>query len=143
MTTTALLREARRPFAGTRETLHPMRAWLAERLTDSGLGDPSLTAKAVFMANELAANAIRHTASGRGGTYSVMFRWSPCFLRIAVTDQGGTDTVPTAGTLADPCAESGRGLALIAAEAAQWGHHTVPGGGRQTWARIARTGGGE
>jgi anti-sigma regulatory factor (Ser/Thr protein kinase) len=140
MTATTCLREARHPFRGTADDLHLMRAWLTGRLTRFGLDDADLLVKVVFIVNELAGNAIKHTASGRdGGTYSVMFSLGERHLWVAVSDQGGSDTVPTAGVLGDLdlLAESGRGLALIAAEAARWGHGPTPGGGRRTWARIA------
>jgi anti-sigma regulatory factor (Ser/Thr protein kinase) len=141
MTMTLCLREGRRPFAGCADDLHLMRAWLTKRLTESGMSDPGLTKAAVFMVNELAGNAIKHTASGgTGGTYSVAYRWSHCCLWLAVTDQGGTDKVPAAREFGDldPLAESGRGLAIIAESASRWGSEPVPGGGRRTWVRIAR-----
>lgn len=137
MTMTLCLREGRRPFAGT-DDLHLMRTWLSKRLTESGMSTDDLTNMALTVVNELAVNAITHTASGgTGGTYSVAYRWSHCCLWVAVTDQGGVDTVPVAGDL-DLLAESGRGLAIIAAMVSRWGSELVPGGGRRTWARIAR-----
>lgn len=135
--TVTCLREARRSFAACTD-LHPMRSWLVKRLTAARVPD-AVVHLAVTVVNELAANAVRHTASGRGGgAYSVMFEWRDDCLSVAVTDQGGARTVPTAGDLDDLCAESGRGLAMVALLADSWGHQVVPGGGRRTWATIAR-----
>lgn len=136
MTATTCLPEARRQFRGA-DDLHLMRKWLTGHLTRFGL-DAGLLAKAVFIVNELAGNAIRHTASGQpGGTYSVTFSLGDHHLWVAVYDQGGSKTVPTAGDMElGLLAESGRGLAIIAAEAHRWGHGPTPGGGRRTWAIL-------
>src|ERR1700749_237594 len=70
--------------------------------------------------SELCANAIGHTASGRGGVFTVEV---DCprdgVARVAVTDDGGS-SVPAAGRL-DLMAEGGRGLAMVAACTSRWG----------------------
>lgn len=66
----------------------------------------------VFAAGELAANAIRHTRSGRpGGVFEVEVRRWRDGAAIAVTDQGGTGW-PMPG-YAGELSESGRGLAAV------------------------------
>jgi Histidine kinase-like ATPase domain len=84
--------------------------------------------------SELCANAIRHTASGQGGVFTVRV---DCprdgTARVTVTDDGGP-SVPAAGSL-DLTAEGGRGLALVAACASRWGYaDAYPG--RTVWAEA-------
>jgi len=137
------MRERRRPFAGTEADLHLMRTWLTKRLTESGLSTDDMTQVAVFVVNELAENAVKHTISGRGGTYTVCYRWQTTgHLWVAVADMGtDTDAVPTPGDLDDLEAETGRGLAIVAALAESTDHDRLPDGGLRVWARIARGGG--
>jgi hypothetical protein len=85
--------------------------------------------------SELCANAIAHTASGRGGVFTVEV---DCprdgIARVAVTDDGGP-TVPAAGRL-DLMAEGGRGLAMVAACTSRWGfREAYPG--RTVWAEAS------
>ena len=84
--------------------------------------------------SELCANAIAHTASGRGGVFTVEV---DCprdgVARVAVTDDGGA-SLPAAGSL-DLMAEGGRGLALVAACTSRWGYsEAYPG--RTVWAEA-------
>jgi serine/threonine-protein kinase RsbW len=85
--------------------------------------------------SEFSANAIAHTASGRGGMFTVEV---DCprdgIARVAVTDDGGT-SVPVAGDL-DLMAEGGRGLALVAACTSRWGY-TDDCSGRTVWAEAS------
>ena len=85
--------------------------------------------------SEFCANAIAHTASGRGGVFTVEV---DCprngVARVAVTDDGGP-SVPAAGRL-DPMAEGGRGLAIVAACTTRWGfREAYPG--RTVWAEAS------
>ena len=85
--------------------------------------------------SELCANAITHTASGRGGVFTVEV---DCprdgVARVAVTDDGGS-SVPAAGRL-DLMAEGGRGLAMVAACTSRWGFcEAYPG--RTVWAEAS------
>ena len=84
--------------------------------------------------SELCANAIVHTASGRGGVFTVEV---DCprdgVARVAVTDGGGA-SVPAAGSL-DLMAEGGRGLSMVAACTSRWGFsEAYPG--RTVWAEA-------
>jgi serine/threonine-protein kinase RsbW len=84
--------------------------------------------------SELCANAIRHTASGRGGAFIVeVARPRAGVARVAVTDDGGP-AVPQPGT-PGLMAESGRGLAMVAACTSRWGYaEAYPG--RTVWAEA-------
>jgi hypothetical protein len=85
--------------------------------------------------SELCANAIAHTASGRGGVFTVEVD-VPCagVARVAVTDDGGA-SVPAVRS-AGPMAEGGRGLAMVAACTTRWGFaEAYPG--RTVWAEAA------
>jgi len=85
--------------------------------------------------SELCANAIAHTASGRGGVFTVEVDCSrDGVARVAVTDDGGS-SVPAAGSL-DLMAEGGRGLAMVAACTSRWGFsEAYPG--RTVWAEAS------
>jgi len=84
--------------------------------------------------SEFCANAIAHTASGRGGVFTVEV---DCprdgVARIAVTDDGGPSVpAPAAGDL---MADGGRGLAMVAACTTRWGFcDGYPG--RTVWAEA-------
>ena len=85
--------------------------------------------------SEFCANAIAHTASGRGGVFTVEVDCSRIGVaRVAVTDDGGA-SVPAAGSL-DLMAEGGRGLAMVAACTGRWGFaEAYPG--RIVWAEAS------
>ena len=96
----------RRVFPGQEAELRRVRYWLAELLP----GGPARE-DVVTVAIELAANAVRHTASGHGGFFAVELTWQmrPVTVRVAVAD-GGARTVPhlTPGT--DPLGPGPLGL---------------------------------
>jgi serine/threonine-protein kinase RsbW len=85
--------------------------------------------------SEFCANAIAHTASGRGGVFTVEVDCSrDGVARVAVTDDGGA-SVPLAGSL-NLMAEGGRGLAMVAACTSRWGFaEAYPG--RIVWAEAS------
>jgi serine/threonine-protein kinase RsbW len=84
--------------------------------------------------SELCANAIAHTASGKGGVFIVEVDLPrPGVARIAVTDEGGP-SLPAAGRL-DLMAEGGRGLAMVAACTSRWGYADAHPG-RTVWAEA-------
>jgi len=85
--------------------------------------------------SELCANAIAHSASGNGGVFIVEVSCPrDGVARVAVTDEGGP-SVPAPRTL-DMMAESGRGLALVAACTSRWGHADAHPG-RTVWAEAS------
>jgi anti-sigma regulatory factor (Ser/Thr protein kinase) len=103
---------------------------------------------AALLTSELAANAVQHTASGRGGHFAVVIWPYPPGVRICVTDGGSVGgpaaALPAPGRLADPgllagpgpLADSGRGLAIVAALASRWGQQAGPSG-RTVWFELA------
>lgn len=92
---------------------------------------------AVACASELAANAVIHTASGKGGFFSVEVVRRPGAVRVAVTDAGAptAPAVRVAHSDLDDLGESGLGLALVAVRASVWGYAGT-GSGRTVWAEI-------
>ncbi len=123
-----------RTFGGTPASVREARRFVAEML-------PGCPAREVLVTcvSELSTNAIAHTASGRGGTFTVAVDLPrDGVARIAVTDEGGA-SVPVARPLGPMApglmAEGGRGLALVAACTSRWG--VAEGGpGRTVWAEA-------
>ena len=95
----------RRVFPGDERQLGLLRRWLASLLPDGPARDDLAT-----VATELASNAIRHTASGRGGWFAAEITWHAPMVRVAVADCGGP-TEPQ--VIEDVAAEHGRGLLLV------------------------------
>jgi serine/threonine-protein kinase RsbW len=124
-----------RVFPGQTGQVPLARAFVAAALVGCPARETLLTC-----VSELAANAIKHTASGAGGMFAVEVRRpAPGVALIVVTDAGGPrrPAVPDAGDGGETeLAEGGRGLALVAALASHWGYHAVPGGGRTVWAEA-------
>ncbi len=146
----------RRVFPGQEAELRRVRCWLAELLPSGPVCEDVVT-----VAIELAANAVRHTASGDDGFFAVELTWPPrpATVRVAVADGGartaphlipGTDPLgpgplglesPAIGPLtadalgSDQLSEHGRGLRLVRALAERTGacgDHR----GRLVWAEI-------
>jgi hypothetical protein len=78
----------RQVFSGEERILRALRDWLASLLPACPSRDDVIS-----VANELASNAIRHTASGRGGKYAVEITCSQAVVRVTVAD-GGAPTGP-------------------------------------------------
>jgi serine/threonine-protein kinase RsbW len=95
----------RRTFPGDVRQLGVMRRWLRDLLPDSPARDDL-----ACVATELASNAIRHTASGRGGLFIVELTWHGSIMRVAVADRGGP-TEPR--VIEEPAIDHGRGLLLV------------------------------
>ena len=84
--------------------------------------------------SELAANAVEHTESGAGGTFTVAVgRPRDGVAFVAVLDAGGP-AEPAVGE-AGELAEDGRGLALVAAFSSRWGYRDTARG-RIVWAEA-------
>jgi serine/threonine-protein kinase RsbW len=118
-----------RTYRGTPASVPEARRFVGELLA----GRPAREALMTCV-SELCANAIAHTASGRGGVFTVEVHIPrDGMARVAVTDDGGA-SVPTAGS-AGPMAEGGRGLAIVAACTTRWGFaDAYPG--RTVWAEA-------
>jgi anti-sigma regulatory factor (Ser/Thr protein kinase) len=133
----------RRVFAGRDDQVREVRRWLTSLLPWAPERDD-----VIVVAVELVTNAIRHTASGRGGLVMVEVTWCGPVLRVAVADAGAPDgpRLP-AGRAGLPAgldgpawlAECGRGLHMVRALAASTG---VCGDsrGRLVWADIGWAG---
>jgi serine/threonine-protein kinase RsbW len=91
----------RRVFPGQEAELRHVRYWLSELLPDC-----PARADLITITIELAANAVRHSASGLGGFFAVELSWlgNPATVRVAVADAGG---------LGGPQQASGAGLAAL------------------------------
>jgi anti-sigma regulatory factor (Ser/Thr protein kinase) len=119
-----------RTFRGAPESVPQARRFVAELL----LGCPARETLMTCV-SELSANAIAHTDSGNGGVFIVTVDLPrPGVARIAVTDEGST-SLPAAAPI-DLMAEGGRGLALVAALTARWGHADAHPG-RTVWAESS------
>ncbi|MEW2515619.1 ATP-binding protein [Streptomyces sp. NPDC046870] len=88
---------------------------------------------ALLVVTELVANAAAHTAGVRG----LMLYHDRNATLLTVFDKGGTTSWPRA-TDADPLAESGRGLHLVAALADSW--HARPALEGKAVTAVFRTG---
>ena len=123
----------RRVFPGEGSQLGVLRRWLKSLLPECPARDD-----VACVANELATNAVVHTASGHGGWFAVEITWYGPVLRVAVAD-GGAPAGPR--VIDDPMGESGRGLVVVRALAVRTG---VCGDhrGRLLWADIPWDGGG-
>jgi serine/threonine-protein kinase RsbW len=113
-----------------------LRRWLKSLLPEAPARDD-----VVLVAVELAANAIKHTASGAGGYFTVEISGDeePGTVRVTVTD-GGAVAGPVWSASPDPLDGHGLGLQLVRALTARLG---VSGdsGGRRVWAEVPWPGG--
>ena len=118
-----------RTYRGTAASVPEARRFVGELLAGCPARETLMTC-----VSELCANAIAHTASGRGGVFTVEVDCPRAGVaRVAVTDDGGP-SVPAAGRL-DLMAEGGRGLAMVAACTTRWGfREAYPG--RTVWAEA-------
>jgi anti-sigma regulatory factor (Ser/Thr protein kinase) len=119
----------RQIFPGEERQLGPLRRWLALLLPERPARDDVIS-----VATELASNAIKHTASGRGGWFTVeVTQQGPSAVRVAVADSGAPDGPRVVD---DELSENGRGLMLVQGLSARTG---VSGDqrGRVVWADVA------
>ncbi|MFF4900394.1 ATP-binding protein [Streptomyces sp. NPDC001068] len=106
----------------------------ARRLVRHTLADwhlPELADAAELVVTELSTNAVQHA---RHAMFRVTLRRiAPDRVRVAVTDK--SHTAPVLWPL-DQGAEGGRGLALVAALASEWGTDPLAWG-KRVWADLA------
>jgi anti-sigma regulatory factor (Ser/Thr protein kinase) len=121
-------------FRGEPRQVPAARAFVAAALAECPAGE-TLPA----CVSELAANAVAHTASGAGGVFAVeVSRPAEGMALVAVTDLGGPgEPAIRPWKAGDEFAESGRGLALVAACSSRWGYRDAGDGrGRTVWAEV-------
>jgi anti-sigma regulatory factor (Ser/Thr protein kinase) len=121
----------RRSFPGQSAELRYVRRWLTGVLPAGPAREDVLS-----VAVELATNAIRHTASGLGGEFTVEVSWRayPGTVRISVADEGA----PHGPRWPDgpcPAGESGMGLYLVCALASRTGE-CGDAYARKVWAEV-------
>ncbi|MEV4397182.1 ATP-binding protein [Nonomuraea sp. NPDC049607] len=114
----------------------PSQVSRARGLVTAALGrDHPFHDDVVLLTSELATNAILHTRSGDGGSFTVSVSSSDTTVRVCVAD-GGTDGPPCVCRTA-PQATSGRGLPLIEALSHRWGF-VREGGSTTVWFELTR-----
>lgn len=106
----------RKIFPGTEDQVREVRRFVGELL----VGHPTCD-DVVLCAAELATNAIRHTASGRDGSFVTEVSWTGRILRVAVADEGAPTAPVWRPTSADMLAENDRGLDILARLSASCG----------------------
>jgi anti-sigma regulatory factor (Ser/Thr protein kinase) len=123
----------------------PRSAGVARELARAvAAGDEDQAETAALCVSELVTNALVHTRSGLpGGTVMVCFEALPArgALFIAVQDDGARVTVPPgSGTGLHGPAESGYGLAIVAAVTSGWGVVPRDHGRSATWCIVPAAG---
>jgi serine/threonine-protein kinase RsbW len=115
-------------FPGQEDQIPCVRTFVSQLLADH----PD-RADIGMCAAELAANAVRHTASGRDGFFATEVTWTGLTVRVAVAD-GGAGTAPPLGPdLSGPEADSGLSrLAQLASRCGTEGDQR----GRVVWAQF-------
>jgi anti-sigma regulatory factor (Ser/Thr protein kinase) len=95
-----------------------VRRQLGADLADAGV-PPAVIGDATLVVSELIGNAVRYATPLPGGTLEVSWTVEPQCIRLRVSDGGGV-SVP-ARYDAGPEDVRGRGLAIVAALARDWG----------------------
>jgi anti-sigma regulatory factor (Ser/Thr protein kinase) len=118
-------------IAGRPDRVAVARAFVTALL---GAGQPAAQ-DAALLVSELAANSVRHSASGRpGGTLTITVIARPGRVRVEVTDDGGSGQ-PRLRRAPGSDAEGSRGLLIVDALASKWGHEH-DGGHATTWFEL-------
>ncbi|OLT10589.1 hypothetical protein BJF79_25865 [Actinomadura sp. CNU-125] len=116
-----------------------VRRWVRREIERLGAGRVDL-GEVDLMVDEIAANALRHTASGRsGGGVGASVRAFADVVRVEISDDGGAVSLPVVCTMTDAWAEGGRGLAMVAVLAERWGFEGGgPGRPVTVWFEVGR-----
>jgi len=106
-------------FPGRTSSVPQARRFAAGLLSeDFGARDEVL-----LLVSEIAANAVRHSASGDGGEFEVAVSVTAGLVRVEIGDQGGASEPRLTGQDGQADAlTGGRGLRIVDALAAKWGH---------------------
>lgn len=118
---------AYRMFAATAASVPGVRWWVRECLTRAG-ADPDARGRAELLISELATNAIKHAH----GVQVMVTVQTGAHIEAAVRDN---DTTLPILRHAEPWETGGRGLALVAALADDWGVEPT-GAGKWVWFRV-------
>lgn len=93
---------------------------------------PDISNDVQTVISELVTNALR---AGTGAIHALLtWRWAENMVELQIWDDAAG--VP-AMREPDFAAETGRGLFIVAALSAAWGHHPGADGGKVVWARFA------
>jgi serine/threonine-protein kinase RsbW len=111
----AIAKPIMRVFLGSRHEVRNVRAFVGEAVNGCPVADD-----VILLASEVATNAVAHTASGKGGTFTVVVHLGDRVIRVEVHDDG-SESSPDVRT-AEELAGSGRGLGLVESLATRWGH---------------------
>ncbi|MEU4403219.1 ATP-binding protein [Streptosporangium sp. NPDC023963] len=124
----------RRVFPGRMDQVPVARRFIRFLLEDSPCRND-----AEQIVTELAANAVAHTSSGSPqGTFIVELTRRTTVIRITVYDCGwGATPRFSSRRDADPLAEGGRGLAVVAALASRAGFRGTQTKGHAVWAELS------
>ncbi|SDL24511.1 ATP-binding SpoIIE family protein phosphatase [Streptomyces indicus] len=90
---------------------------------------PELCEAGVLAASELVANSLQH------GTPPMRLRLRRTDRRLIIEVTDGDDHLPLRRR-AEPADEAGRGIAIVAALASNWGSRRTPGGGKAVWCEF-------
>ena len=114
--------QGRQEFSGHADQVAAARRFVVSAIHDGG---PARDVSRLLV-SEAATNAVLHSTSGDGGTFSVEYLISDDLLRVEVQDGGG----PTGPRRRVPPTESvpGRGLDLFDALSDRWGVDGGPDG---------------
>ena len=123
----------RRVFPGQEDQVGQVRRFVAELLAGYPERDD-----VTLCASELATNAIRHTASGRGGFFAIELSWAGMTIGLAVADGGAPAGPVLRRRDLDALGEAGRGLDVVVGLCDRYG---VEGDhrGRVVWAQFSST----
>ncbi|MGI5291837.1 ATP-binding protein [Nonomuraea polychroma] len=114
----------------------PSQVSRARGIVTAALGrDHPLYDDVVLLTSELATNAILHTRSGSGGSFTVAVTSSESAVRVCVSDAGSDG--PPCVCRTSTQATSGRGLPLIEAISHRWGF-TRESGSTTVWFELLR-----
>ncbi|MGW0084040.1 ATP-binding SpoIIE family protein phosphatase [Streptomyces sp. NPDC003393] len=123
-----LFRNAALELLGGVEAAPRARAFASGVLT-SWRFPPELHDLGVLAASELVANSLQH------GTPPMRLRLRRTDRRLIVEVTDGDDHLPRRRR-AEPVDESGRGIAIVATIASNWGARRTPGGGKTVWCEF-------
>ena len=115
--------QGRREFIGHADQVAAARRFVVSAI--HGGGGPARDVSRLLV-SEAATNAVLHSASGNGGTFSVQYLISDDLLRVEVHDDGGPPGPRR--RVHHPESMTGRGLDLFDALSDRWGVDGTPDG---------------